>query len=521
MKFLNSIYHNLSVTPFLLFASFMLARYSHNRGDLLLTAIAWPLLAAALICLVLQLIFALLIKNKTKRFFSISVLILFNFSFGEVIYFLNKIGLAAIANTYAFFPLWLGLMNLSFVLIYKTKRNLASVNRFIFIFSIFAVLLPLLTIVPYEITRTFIHPKIKSPMLLPEISKAGPEHGLPDIYYILPDSYTSSALLKDSLNYDNSEFVKYLEAKGFYIAQDSTSNYPVTFLSLASTLNMEYLDYLSVYKSSLDKTVVIPLINDSNVKKFLAKFGYKYYQLGSWWGLTNNNPLADRNFISEEAAFGETNFFNYSILYTTLASPVVERIFSKISLMNMRADVRKLSLYQLDELPEIAKINGPKFVFAHILAPHDPYVLGRHCELVTAYDKKVEELYADQTNCVNEKLRVTIDRIIENSKTPPVILIQSDEGVPDFNKEKSSEDAWEEADDAMLQEKFPVFAAYYLPGVSTSSLYSSISNVNSFREILNLYFSTDLPILPDKNYIFPNERSFYELIDVTDRVKKD
>ena len=63
---------------------------------------------------------------------------------------------------------------------------------------------------------------------------------LPDIYYIVPDAYASSQILGD-FGYDNSEFTDYLTRKGFFVADDSHSNYMYTDLSLASSLNMRYL----------------------------------------------------------------------------------------------------------------------------------------------------------------------------------------------------------------------------------------------------------------------------------------
>jgi hypothetical protein len=521
MKLLKNIYHNLSATPFLFITSFMLSRYLYNRGDLFIIMIIRPYIVIIVLTLLLSLIASLLIKDKAKRFISLSIFILFNFSYREIMFFLAQAGLTGLAHPYVFFRVWLGSMLIVLLLVFLTKKNLAPLNRFLFIFSVFAVLIPLAKMLPLESQR-MLRVEVKSPLAAPEIvDKTAAKKNLPDIYYIIPDSYASPAILKEQLNYDNSAFVKYLEDKGFYVPRESTSNYPITFFSVESTLNMEYLDYLAKYKNSTDKTITIPLMNENNVKKFLERSGYKYYQIGSWWGMTNANPSADRNFFYENNSFSELRLFNHLILHTTLIGPLVEQLVPSMSFANLRANIRKLTLYQFEELPLIAKLDGPKFVFAHIIAPHDPYILNKDCGLVTAYDKKAEELYTDQVNCVSDKLRITIDGIIKNSVRPPVILIQSDEGAPDLKHKKTSEDDWEEADDEMLQEKFPVFAAYYLPGVSTSSLYSSISNVNSFRQIFNLYFGTALPVLPDKNYIFPNENNFYEFIDVTDRVNRN
>jgi hypothetical protein len=62
--------------------------------------------------------------------------------------------------------------------------------------------------------------------------------------------------------------------------------------------------------------------------------------------------------------------------------------------------------------------------------------------------------------------------------------------------------------------------AYYLPNIDADALYSSITPVNSFRLIFNLYFETDFNLLPDKSYV-SNEDQLYEFSDITDKLKYD
>ena len=73
------------------------------------------------------------------------------------------------------------------------------------------------------------------------------------------------------------------------------------------------------------------------------------------------------------------------------------------------------------------------------------------------------------------------------------------------------------ASDADLQEKMRILNAYYLPGVDRSALYESITPVNTFRLIFNLYFGSDLDRLEDISYAHDmNPR--YRFFDVTDIV---
>ena len=77
--------------------------------------------------------------------------------------------------------------------------------------------------------------EIKTPNRVPdEINKesaglnAGNPGNLPDIYYIILDSYARQDVLKEVGGYDNSDFINYLTSKGFYVASESCSKYTHT-----------------------------------------------------------------------------------------------------------------------------------------------------------------------------------------------------------------------------------------------------------------------------------------------------
>ena len=67
----------------------------------------------------------------------------------------------------------------------------------------------------------------------------------PDIYYIILDGYGRSDVLKNEYGYDNSDFLNALRDLGFTVSECSQSNYAQTQMSLASSLNFNYIDVLS------------------------------------------------------------------------------------------------------------------------------------------------------------------------------------------------------------------------------------------------------------------------------------
>jgi hypothetical protein len=95
-----------------------------------------------------------------------------------------------------------------------------------------------------------------------------------------------------------------------------------------------------------------------------------------------------------------------------------------------------------------------------------------------------------------------IDKII-NSAQPPVIIIQD---------RVLGRQLWDSITNLPVEP--PILSAYYLPEGGDVKLYPAISPVNSFRVVLNYYFGTDLPLLPDETY-FTSHRLERQAIDIT------
>ena len=115
----------------------------------------------------------------------------------------------------------------------------------------------------------------------------------------------------------------------------------------------------------------------------------------------------------------------------------------------------------------------------------------------------------------NKKTLELVDNILTNSKTPPIIVIQSDHGSTDSSINVSLED--------VINEAMHNLNVYYLPYGGESILYDGFSQVNSFRLIFNYYFNGEYEILEDKHYWingnpFVND-GYPEFIDVTNKLK--
>ncbi len=346
----------------------------------------------------------------------------------------------------------------------------------------------------------------------------------PDIYYLIFDRYPAADTLQKSYGYDNSGFIDYLTGKGFYVAEESTANYLKTRLSLASSLSMEYVNYLSgiVGKESRDLLPLRLVIQDNRAARFLKSIGYKYIHLGSHWEPTRTNRNADENW--DRYSMPE---FSTLLLQTT----ALYHLGMKLGFIDERNRCKyNRVLYKFDRLPEIKEIDGPVFVFGHFIIPHRPHVFdrdGNYVPVKEVMEKEEKTGFIDQLIFTNKKIKEFLDGLLAGDGQRPIIILQADEGplpsgIIKVRLEGDYEDFdWKSsASREDLQEKFRIFNAYYLPGVNKTGLYPSITPVNSFRLLFNLYFHTCFKLLPDINYASTGGWSnMYNYFEVTEEVK--
>lgn len=340
---------------------------------------------------------------------------------------------------------------------------------------------------------------------------------LPDIYYIILDGYGRADMLEWIDGYDNSAFTNGLEARGFFVASQSRANYPRTLLSLASSLNMQYLEALT---SSLGGTYLwwpaMDALRHSQVRQILEDLGYRTVALSSGWDFTD---LRDSDVYLSSHPIMLRDFSKVFIQSTNLSAfSWIEQL--GISYPSYHA-YRRTILWNFETLPEVASLPGPKFVFAHIVSPHPPYVFDRDGNPVNPVNRlalfgsprqpggeiQSRQAYLDQLIFINALTLEAIDGILARSETPPIIVIQGDHG-PDIFMDFS------DPTKACLYERYSILNAYYLPGVDRSSLQEDISPVNSFRLIFDHYFSASYDLLPDRSF-YAADTSFYQFQDVT------
>ncbi len=282
--------------PFLFAVYPVLFFFSYNIRETTLSVLWLPLSFVLALSLLLWGILRFPIRNYIKRGMVVSLIFILSFSYGHLS------GLFFGKNPGSYFLLiYLLIMGVLVFGIIRLKGNLSKFTIVLNTVSVFLVMFSVLNIGYYEAIHRVRIDSLGSEIfdvLAGQSERNAPEEGYPDIYYIIFDRYASSEMLAEFFDFDNTAFEASLENMGFYVASQSRTNYPYSFLSLASSLNCDYLDFLfEKTGKSNDRTIAYRLLKESQVIRILKSRGYRYFHLGSWWEPTRKNRLADKNFV--------------------------------------------------------------------------------------------------------------------------------------------------------------------------------------------------------------------------------
>jgi hypothetical protein len=342
----------------------------------------------------------------------------------------------------------------------------------------------------------------------------------PDVYYIILDRYANDHTLSETYGFDNSAFLDALADRHFAIAHDAWSNYFKTAMSLYSFMHMDFIDpeALGTTKNGGFGAVQVAMQNHMAAPDTFKALGYEYIIIPSWWEPAAHNVVADR-----VLRFAEGSEFADALRQTTalsLLSPVGQAPTATVS--NPGPDLaRAHTLYQLQALKDVARRSGPKFVFAHLLIPHPPYVFDRNgnlppADVSTDILGQDQDAYIDQLLWTNDRMLEVIDTLLDvPSDREPVIIVAADEGTyPQRYNEDQHAFQWLEATPEEVQQKFGILNTWHLPGVdpATVGFHDRITPVNAFRAIFNAYFDAGLPLLPDISWHSPNYDSLYDFV---------
>ncbi|MEW6568845.1 MAG: hypothetical protein AB1449_11905 [Chloroflexota bacterium] len=504
------------IHPLLLALYPVAALLAHNIAQVQLQDAIRPALAAVGLATVLMAASRLVLGDWQRAGLLASLAVLLFFSYGHVYDLLRQAGgMGATVGRHRYLlPVWLVLLALGARAVVRIKGDARRATTVLNAISALALAVPLLQVAYFEIRLNLpTNPSERAGSLgdlrLPEGDAA------PDIYYIILDGYTRVDVLERAFDFDNSSFLDSLVALGFFVAEDSRSNYAQTELSLASSLNMDYLEQLGVPldPNSTDRTSLRPLLVHSAVREKLAALGYRVVAFESGYNPTEwpdaDVYLARRN---EMPLLGGVSGFESLLIQTSGAMILSDAAGFLPGCMTVGLEQpleahRQQVLFALDQLPGVASIPGPKFVFVHLVAPHAPFVFdaeggqpssGEQPQGAGLSVEYTPEAYArgytEEITYLNRRILDIVSHILAQPGPEPVIILQADHG----------------ADPVSMADRMAILNAYHLPHGEGSQLYPAISPVNSFRVVFNRFFGTAYPMLEDRSY-FSEYTSPYDL----------
>jgi hypothetical protein len=452
----------LILHPFLFAVFPVLFFFSHNLGGLELDEMYGPAAEWFGVSLVVWAGLTLVLRNARKAALILSLFVLLFSSFGRVTDLIRLAGFPH--GLWGWGPaavLYLALFAVGTRFIVRTESDLVNLTRILNVSAAFAVIFTGARIAAYEIKArgaraASLRALEEAARLDGRILSLEPPQVKRNIYYIILDAYGRSDILKELYDYNNSELIDYLKSKGFHIATRSRANYAYTLFSLAASLNFEYPRDRGGMLEGGDWIPLRDMVAYNDVTRLLRKAGYRSVVCEGRADEIGNADVRMRPWEERE--------FTTELLRTTAALPLTD-------LANRK---RIKVLYPFEHLPDTAEMEGPLFVYAHIMAPHRPFVFAAdgsdpglyghpgapptHEVSRTAGITRSEHirLYREQIAYVDGLVAKTVEAILARSRIPPIIVLQGDHG-PEAYRDPTRIDC------SYLAERMSILNAYYLP----------------------------------------------------------
>ncbi|RPJ51181.1 MAG: hypothetical protein EHM21_03295, partial [Chloroflexi bacterium] len=421
----------LILHPFLFALYPIFALFAYNVGQIHFADAFRSLAVTLALTVFLFLAIGLLARNGHRAGLVVSLLVVMFYSFGHVYSYIHttfpNVPVLGQANVLAAF--WAALLILLpwFILRVLKPSVAMGLTPILNIVSIAALVFAAVTPVMFS-ARNLRASETQIKNNFAEVTAPGqPAVNSPDIYYIILDGYGRPDMLSDLYGVQDNEFVDFLADSGFYIASDSHTNYCCTSLSLSSSLNYHYLnDLFDMRPESSSNAPLEQLIQKSAAFRYLKARGYRTVAFAT--GFAFSEIRAADVFLEGSEWL---NHFEGELLRSSIAA-----LWMDAALPQMHRDNIHQIFENLAKLPEMP---GPKFVFAHVVIPHPPFVFDQDGNPIQPsgsgdgqyyYGTRESylESYHGQLIYTNRLAKAAVGDILKKSKTPPVIVIQGDHG---------------------------------------------------------------------------------------------
>jgi hypothetical protein len=257
-------------------------------------------------------------------------------------------------------------------------------------------------------------------------------------------------------------------------------------------------------------------IRNSLVRRLLEGIGYKTVSMRSGYRLTEF-PEADVYLSPDDRRVSlgaRPNAFEDMLARTTLLQPLLEAglldLSTKTAFAGSWASQSEIILSDYDYLENLPETGTPRFVFAHIMALHAPFLFERDGAPLEANQPAallIDETslpagvqqYRDQAAFITERTEQMIQALLRNEERPPVLIVQGDTGagVVPGNDQRAA-----------------ILNAILIDERCRDMLYPTITPINTFRVVFNCYFGAHLELAPDDVFVSPWPKYFEYRFDL-------
>ncbi|MFN2215451.1 MAG: hypothetical protein ACK2TS_00760, partial [Anaerolineales bacterium] len=415
----------------ILFSLFpILALAANNINEINIRVVLRPLLISLVVAICLLLVLQFLFKDWQIGGILTTTYLVFFYSYGHVYNLLHNVVIAGVSigrNRYlaiawliiSIILTWLIIRNKEGAWKYQLSSTLTLVSSLLVVFQLGSLFMFTYRLNQVEVID------LNSDQASTNSALGTSTAQLPDIYYIILDAYGRSDVLRSPYGIDNTVFIDQLKEMGFYVAQCSTSNYAQTELSLSSSLNYNYLNTLGITdESSGNNAKFISLIKNSAVRRNLENLGYQTVAFATGYQWTE---WENADFYYSPQGYWKINEFENLLIRSSAGLLLLDTGLFNIDDASMD-NIRARTLFALDKLESLPNGSSPKFVFAHLVIPHIPFVFGPNGEpllvgpLTTERPYTWEEYkqgYGNQVQFINKRMIEVVHSIIDNSNVPP------------------------------------------------------------------------------------------------------
>lgn len=349
----------------------------------------------------------------------------------------------------------------------------------------------------------------------------------PDIFFIVQDAYASADTLQRLFGIDNRPFISYLRDKGFYVAEASHSSYSQTMLSIASTLNLDYIqnDIILPHTDFSDRRPAIDHFMRPRLVEFLMANGYDIRMASTGYDLDIDPARQEYDIRARDFDLSAADI----LINRTPVYGFLDMVFGRDrEFINPHRKHHQNIADQYAFLTRNAAMgesDRPRFIYAHILLPHPPFVFDStggfnvsgnldefsykdgayngHSHLYEGgWNDYYKQGYARQVAAANHFLTGFIDTTLaQPSARPRIIIIQGDHG----SRLKKNFDSLEKSDPAEI---FGIINAVYFLDGNYEGFRPDTSPVNSVRLMVNRYYGANLPMLDNHSWFSPWRRPY-------------